>query len=524
MSTTVYVASRDTARRLDLITAVEASADATLRGSSDSGHTALHDLLAAEVDVALLDRDLPGIDGEAIGRALRDAGRPTRVVLVGRDDGQVAGVAAVLAPEEVVRHLDALLAPRETPVAPGGASRPVAARDLRHDGGLASDEREHRIAVHRVAALRAVCGVAVGIFAVADMGALQPGFWWAYAGLLVWLVVGLLVLRRPGARRRVAAVTVLDAAAMFALIETSGDATSALRFLLLMGPLCYTPFVPPATLARLVPVGAAAYVGAIVLDDLHAVARTAIVEWLFVYAMVSVYAVMSARLNARRLGDVRRLSAARQQLLGQLLTAEFRERRRLSQDLHDESLQLLLAARQDLEEAAPGTPHPSLAQAQHALTEGIRLLRETVHDLHPIALDHGGLDLALHGICERQGRLGGFAARVTVAPDVPGLDDEFVVSLARELVTNVAKHAAAERVTVDALLEDGLLLLAVADDGRGIPAGRPAAALAEGHIGLASLVERVEAAGGTTTIDSTVGRGTTVRVAVPVRRSDSTGP
>ena len=60
------------------------------------------------------------------------------------------------------------------------------------------------------------------------------------------------------------------------------------------------------------------------------------------------------------------------------------------------------------------------------------------------------------------------------------------------------------------------ILLEVADDGSGIPEGRLGAALREGHIGLASSIERVEAVGGTLTLSPAPGGGTSATVSLPV--------
>jgi two-component system NarL family sensor kinase len=90
-----------------------------------------------------------------------------------------------------------------------------------------------------------------------------------------------------------------------------------------------------------------------------------------------------------------------------------------------------------------------------------------------------------------------------------------VIALARELLTNAAKHAGASRVRVSVRHDEDAILLEVADDGQGIPEGRLATALREGHIGLASSVQRVEAVGGTLTVSSVEGGGTAVSVSLP---------
>ena len=80
--------------------------------------------------------------------------------------------------------------------------------------------------------------------------------------------------------------------------------------------------------------------------------------------------------------------------------------------------------------------------------------------------------------------------------------EQLVYSAARELLANVVRHADASRVAVTLAEDDGDLSLVVADDGRGFPFERPAEALAEGHVGLASQRVRVEAVGGTMDVAS----------------------
>ena len=74
--------------------------------------------------------------------------------------------------------------------------------------------------------------------------------------------------------------------------------------------------------------------------------------------------------------------------------------------------------------------------------------------------------------------------------------DELVLSLARELLRNAAKHARASRVEVAVRGDADGVVLEVTDDGVGIPDGRLREALAQGHVGVASSRERAEAIGG----------------------------
>lgn len=227
-------------------------------------------------------------------------------------------------------------------------------------------------------------------------------------------------------------------------------------------------------------------------------------------------------ITERKLGDERarrqsreiaKLAEERGELVAQLLLAEERTRRRIAQSLHDDALQRLLAAHQELVDAAPG--RQGVTKAHKVLAGTIDRLREAVVALHPVTLQLGDLETALNAIAREQAAQGGFRHTVRVEDDAAGVRDELVLSLARELLTNVAKHAGASRCSVSVTRAGELLRLEVADDGRGIPPGRPEAALRGGHIGLASAIQRVQVLGGSLEVSSGEEKGTVVRALIP---------
>jgi PAS domain S-box-containing protein len=209
------------------------------------------------------------------------------------------------------------------------------------------------------------------------------------------------------------------------------------------------------------------------------------------------------------------LAQARGELVSQLMLAEERTRQRIAQVLHDDALQSLLAARQDLLES-PGPE--GAARAQRALEGTIEQIREAVAALHPVTQQQGDLQTALSAIVRQHATRGGFRYTVRVEPEASGVEDDLVLSAARELVMNVAKHSDASRCSVSVERRGDRISLEVADDGKGIPAGRQEKALREGHIGLASTVQRMKAIGGDGEVVSTVGKGTVVRASIPVGR------
>jgi signal transduction histidine kinase/PAS domain-containing protein len=221
----------------------------------------------------------------------------------------------------------------------------------------------------------------------------------------------------------------------------------------------------------------------------------------------------------RRLAEaeIEELSATRGRLVGQALDAEARARRSIAESLHDGALQDLLAAGHDLYAlAGRGGDEEALRRAHEDLNAVIRSLREVMSALHPTVLQYAGLEAAVAAVADQQGGRGGFLPDVGVDPDAAGTHDELLLSVARELLSNAARHARAANVTVRVSREGDRVVLEVADDGAGLAPERLAEARAEGRIGLASCLERMEAVGGTLRVEGSSGSGTRVRAEAPV--------
>jgi diguanylate cyclase (GGDEF)-like protein/PAS domain S-box-containing protein len=228
-------------------------------------------------------------------------------------------------------------------------------------------------------------------------------------------------------------------------------------------------------------------------------------------------AVALARAVVRRTREVQALSADRTALLHAALDAEERERARIGERLHDDTLQSLLAAQQDVREARAGYLQ-SLEYADDALSDAVRALRETVLGLHPASLADRGLGVALRVELERVARRTSLDVDLQVDPDAVGPHDALLYAAARELITNAVKHASAGLLEVRLERTGDAIVLTVRDDGVGMRATERAdEALAAGHVGLASTRRRIDAAGGQVELESAPGKGTTVRVSVPVR-------
>ena len=158
-----------------------------------------------------------------------------------------------------------------------------------------------------------------------------------------------------------------------------------------------------------------------------------------------------------------------------------------------------------------------MGRARASLEEATRLLRAAVSALHPVTLSHGGLVVAVESVAREHAARGGFKVDVRADPPSSTVHDQFVLVAIGELLANVVKHAAASKVEV-AVRETGAeLIVEVADDGPGFDLVALAAVVADGHVGLASLIERAEIVGGRLEVLRPAdGGGSRVRLALPL--------
>ena len=211
-----------------------------------------------------------------------------------------------------------------------------------------------------------------------------------------------------------------------------------------------------------------------------------------------------------------------QALAAQLSSAEDRECRRIAGELHDEisqSLALALMKLGMLEGSAPQVDEPDLVGELRALIEqALQSARTITSELSPPVLTELGFGEAMDWLAERMRDRHVLAVEAKVDDPVP-LDAAARVVLfkaVRELLVNVAKHAGADAATVCVAVEDGQVLVTVADDGRGFPGeAQPAGVPAEGGFGLFNIREQLRRLGGNVEIDSEPGRGTRVSLRVP---------
>ncbi len=220
---------------------------------------------------------------------------------------------------------------------------------------------------------------------------------------------------------------------------------------------------------------------------------------------------------------------------GRLLSQELvriqeRERRRLALELHDNHAQDLAALKLGLATLCDAHPEmgralaPGLERCGTILDGAIRNVRGLMRGLQPYELEHIGLaDMVgnhVQAFARQTGLDVSYEKRGLEGLDLDRLDREDMVHIFRivqESLTNVQRHARASRVRVALEHKGGDIALSIQDDGRGFdPAEEAQRVMPERRVGLLGLRERADILGAVLGIDSLKGRGTTIRLRVPL--------
>ncbi|MCW3039343.1 MAG: ATP-binding protein, partial [Solirubrobacterales bacterium] len=243
------------------------------------------------------------------------------------------------------------------------------------------------------------------------------------------------------------------------------------------------------------------------------------------YGWSSLLALLLASAVVRGENLMRAMADRSRAALLSLTKAEDDMRKAVARQLHDEALQLLFSARQDLEEAVdPGRRPEALARAAHALGEAEKVLEETSATTLPEQAPEEGLATALTSLGKSVSDASSLAVQTTVdLGDRILAEPALIFGIARELLTNVARHAGADNAYLTLKAEpDGGVTLTVADDGVGLRPERRRFAAAAGHVGLTWVIDRAKDAGGRVRIEEhenpfgALGRsGTAITVTLP---------
>ena len=227
--------------------------------------------------------------------------------------------------------------------------------------------------------------------------------------------------------------------------------------------------------------------------------------------------------------SLRSAHAQLQTLSRQLMQVQERERKQLAHDLHDEIGQAVTAIKMNLQTmqrvADTSAVQETLNDSLMILDKILQRVRDLSLDLRPSLLDDLGLVPAVRWYVERQAQRAGLVAEVEFGNVPQDLESDMAVAcfrIVQESITNVLRHAKATTIHVDLRQTDQWLDLCIKDDGIGF-SGRERLAQAANRpsLGLLGMQERTQALGGTITIESLPGRGTEVRVRIPLRSPET---
>ena len=223
------------------------------------------------------------------------------------------------------------------------------------------------------------------------------------------------------------------------------------------------------------------------------------------------------------LAHLQRTSEERRELAAALVNVQEQERQRIAADLHDDSIQAMVAVALRLELLArqldgETSLRDSVGLLREDVGEALASLRRMTFRLAPSTLEQTGLVAALEAGLRPP--VAGGAAPVRFEATLgrePGRETSVALyRIVQEAVANARRHAR-PKVVVVAMWDDATgFRVDITDDGRGfwVPED-PALASAPGHIGIASMRQRAELAGGWLRIESALGGGTTVAAFVP---------
>ena len=215
------------------------------------------------------------------------------------------------------------------------------------------------------------------------------------------------------------------------------------------------------------------------------------------------------------------------QLSGQVLSVQEEERKRIARELHDDTSGALARVLLNVEMCEDALPE-DLREIREKMS-GTRILtaqtlenvRKMIFDLRPTLLDDLGLAAAVHWYAKSNLEPADIQVQFEASSNLGRASPTIETALfriAQEAITNIIRHADARHARIELAREQSRWVLVVQDDGRGFDAAATGEASGNHRWGLFGVQERVQLLGGAFSIQSSVGKGTTLRVEIPVER------
>jgi two-component system, NarL family, sensor histidine kinase UhpB len=213
------------------------------------------------------------------------------------------------------------------------------------------------------------------------------------------------------------------------------------------------------------------------------------------------------------------LEEEREQFTMKLISAQEEERKRVAQELHDDTAQNLALLSLELDSLLNDKEVSvrilnKLTQLKEDVDRTMNDVRRYSHALRPGILDYLGLEAALEQLVADSREPGNLDIELEVSGALKRLSDEselVLFRIAQEALNNIRKHAQATRARIRLDFSPDIIKLTVADNGKGFdPEGAMRTALGNGSLGLAGMRERAQLVGAEIKIKSEPGKGTTV--------------
>ena len=211
------------------------------------------------------------------------------------------------------------------------------------------------------------------------------------------------------------------------------------------------------------------------------------------------------------------------QLTRQIITAQEEERKEISRELHDEVVQTLVGINVELAALNKGNSvgvlhlKQKIAHTQRIVENSVNAVHRFARGLRPAVLDDLGLIPALHAFSKNLTGRKKLKIRITAfggAEELGGAERTVLFRVAQEALTNVVRHAHATQVELNIREVSGMVRMEIRDNGQSFPVEKTIQAKSN-RLGLVGMKERIEMVGGTLSIGSAVGQGTTVRAEIP---------
>ena len=220
-------------------------------------------------------------------------------------------------------------------------------------------------------------------------------------------------------------------------------------------------------------------------------------------------------------------------LARKLLTVQEEERKRISRELHDVIAQTLTginvrlaSLKADSDSLIPDLLK-KIAHTQQMVEQSVDIVHRFARELRPSMLDDLGLIPALQSFMKHFIADTGIRVTLTAFADVEQMDSgqrTVLYRIVQEALTNVSRHAKATTVEINIRADKSIIIMEIADDGKGFEVAGTGSAKKNNRLGLLGMRERVEMIGGTFRITSTLGKHTTVRVELPAAIEETIKP